>query len=108
MLIPKVIDAHIHIQPFHMMKPDVQATFWQKKANRAELESFAATMKRKEHWEVAAQAYERAIRADTTRLIWLLSMPAARARWPSEDGSSAAPSSAMVRHSHRLTPNSRR
>lgn len=26
-----VIDAHIHIQPFHMMKPDVQTTFWQKK-----------------------------------------------------------------------------
>ena len=36
-----VIDAHIHIQPFHMMKPDVQRTFWQKKVNRAELESFA-------------------------------------------------------------------
>lgn len=38
----RVIDAHIHIQPFHMMKPDVQDTFWRKKANRAELESFAA------------------------------------------------------------------
>jgi predicted TIM-barrel fold metal-dependent hydrolase len=38
----QVIDAHIHIQPFHMMKPDVQDTFWRKKANRAELESFAA------------------------------------------------------------------
>lgn len=37
-----VIDSHIHIQPFHMMKPDVQVTFWQKKTNRAELESFAA------------------------------------------------------------------
>jgi predicted TIM-barrel fold metal-dependent hydrolase len=37
-----VIDAHIHIQPFHMMKPDVQRTFWQKKTNRAELESLAA------------------------------------------------------------------
>jgi uncharacterized protein len=36
-----VIDAHIHIQPFHMMKTDVQRTFWQKKENRAELESFA-------------------------------------------------------------------
>jgi predicted TIM-barrel fold metal-dependent hydrolase len=36
-----VIDAHIHIQPFHMMKPDVQRTFWQKKSNRAELESYA-------------------------------------------------------------------
>ena len=38
----RVTDAHIHIQPFHMMKPDVQRTFWEKKPNRAELESFAA------------------------------------------------------------------
>ena len=37
-----VIDAHIHIQPFHMLKPDVQKTFWQKKANRAELEALAS------------------------------------------------------------------
>jgi uncharacterized protein len=37
----RVIDAHIHIQPFHMMKPDVQRTFWMKKDNRAELEGFA-------------------------------------------------------------------
>ena len=37
-----VIDAHVHIQPFDMMKPDVQTTFWQKKTNRAELESLAA------------------------------------------------------------------
>ncbi|MBA2303785.1 MAG: amidohydrolase [Acidobacteria bacterium] len=37
-----VIDAHIHIQPFHMMKPDVQRAFWDKKPNREELESFAA------------------------------------------------------------------
>jgi predicted TIM-barrel fold metal-dependent hydrolase len=37
----RIIDAHIHIQPFHMMKPDVQRTFWQKKDNRAELESYA-------------------------------------------------------------------
>lgn len=36
-----VIDAHIHIQPFHMMKPDVQRTFWQKKTNRPELEALA-------------------------------------------------------------------
>lgn len=36
-----VIDAHIHIQPFHMMRPDVQQTFWHKKPNRAELESLA-------------------------------------------------------------------
>jgi predicted TIM-barrel fold metal-dependent hydrolase len=37
----KIIDAHIHIQPFHMMRPDVQRTFWMKKDNRAELEGFA-------------------------------------------------------------------
>jgi predicted TIM-barrel fold metal-dependent hydrolase len=37
-----VIDSHIHIQPFEMLKPDVRATFWHKKANRAELEGFAA------------------------------------------------------------------
>jgi predicted TIM-barrel fold metal-dependent hydrolase len=36
-----VIDAHIHIQPFHMMRPDVQRTFWQKKSDRAYLESLA-------------------------------------------------------------------
>ncbi|HEY0875013.1 MAG TPA: amidohydrolase family protein [Vicinamibacterales bacterium] len=38
---PPVFDAHIHIQPFHMMKPDVQTTFWQKK-DRATFEAFAA------------------------------------------------------------------
>jgi predicted TIM-barrel fold metal-dependent hydrolase len=37
-----VIDAHIHIQPFHMMKPDVQRTFWHKKEIRTEIESYAA------------------------------------------------------------------
>ncbi|MBA3296018.1 MAG: hypothetical protein H0U19_03720, partial [Acidobacteria bacterium] len=37
----RVIDAHIHIQPFHMMKPDVQRAFWQNKGNRAELEALA-------------------------------------------------------------------
>jgi predicted TIM-barrel fold metal-dependent hydrolase len=36
-----VTDAHIHIQPFHMMKPEVQRTFWMKKDNRAELEGLA-------------------------------------------------------------------
>jgi len=41
-----VIDAHIHIQPFHMMKPAVQETFWRKKANRAELESLAEDPRR--------------------------------------------------------------
>src|SRR5438128_879976 len=44
----------------------------------------------------------------TTRLIWPLSMLAALARWPSDIGSSDRPRSAMVRHSQRLTPNSRR
>lgn len=41
-----VIDAHIHIQPFHMMKPDVQQTFWRNKPNREELESFASDPRR--------------------------------------------------------------
>ena len=37
----QIIDAHIHIQPFHMMKPDVQRTFWHNKPDRAELEGLA-------------------------------------------------------------------
>ena len=37
-----VIDIHIHIQPFHMLKPEVAGTFWRRKENRAELEAFAA------------------------------------------------------------------
>lgn len=37
-----VTDAHIHVQPFHMMPPAVAATFWKGKANRAELEGYAA------------------------------------------------------------------
>ena len=37
----RVIDSHIHIQPFHMMKPEVQRTFWMKK-DRAEFEGYAA------------------------------------------------------------------
>jgi predicted TIM-barrel fold metal-dependent hydrolase len=37
----QVTDAHIHIQPFHMMPPAVAATFWTGKPNRAELESCA-------------------------------------------------------------------
>jgi uncharacterized protein len=36
-----IFDAHIHVQPFHMMKPDVQRTFWHNKPNRAELEALA-------------------------------------------------------------------
>jgi predicted TIM-barrel fold metal-dependent hydrolase len=38
----RVTDAHIHIQPFHMLKAEVRHTFWQKKTNREELEGFAA------------------------------------------------------------------
>ena len=37
----RVIDLHIHIQPFEMLKPDVRETFWRKKSNRAELEGYA-------------------------------------------------------------------
>lgn len=37
-----ITDAHIHIQPFHMMPPAVAATFWMGKPNRAELEGYAA------------------------------------------------------------------
>jgi hypothetical protein len=37
-----ITDAHIHIQPFHMMPPAVAATFWTGKPNRAELEGYAA------------------------------------------------------------------
>ena len=36
-----VIDAHIHIQPFHMMKPEVRRAFWAKKGNREALEALA-------------------------------------------------------------------
>ncbi|HTI37474.1 MAG TPA: amidohydrolase family protein [Vicinamibacterales bacterium] len=38
----RITDAHIHIQPFHMMPPSIAATFWKGKANREELEGFAA------------------------------------------------------------------
>lgn len=37
-----ITDAHIHVQPFHMMPSPIAATFWQGKPNRAELEGFAA------------------------------------------------------------------
>lgn len=36
-----VIDLHIHIQPFHMMKPEVRETFWKGKKDRAGLEALA-------------------------------------------------------------------
>jgi uncharacterized protein len=38
----RITDAHIHIQPFHMMPPPIAATFWKGKPNREELEGFAA------------------------------------------------------------------
>jgi uncharacterized protein len=38
----RITDAHIHIQPFHMMPPPIAATFWKGKSNREELEGFAA------------------------------------------------------------------
>ena len=37
-----ITDAHVHVQPFHMMPADVAATFWSGKPNRAELEGYAA------------------------------------------------------------------
>ena len=37
-----VTDAHIHIQPYHMMPAAVADTFWKGKPNRAELEGYAA------------------------------------------------------------------
>ena len=37
-----ITDAHIHIQPFHMMPPAIAEMFWQGKSNRAELEGYAA------------------------------------------------------------------
>ena len=37
-----ITDAHIHVQPFHMMPAAVAATFWAGKPNRAELEGYAA------------------------------------------------------------------
>jgi predicted TIM-barrel fold metal-dependent hydrolase len=36
-----VIDFHVHIQPFHLLKPEVRETFWTGKSNRAELEAMA-------------------------------------------------------------------
>jgi predicted TIM-barrel fold metal-dependent hydrolase len=38
----QITDAHIHVQPFHMMPPPIAATFWKGKGNRAELEGYAA------------------------------------------------------------------
>src|SRR5574338_442964 len=36
-----VVDTHIHIQPFHMMKPDVRETFWKGKKDCPRLEALA-------------------------------------------------------------------
>jgi predicted TIM-barrel fold metal-dependent hydrolase len=38
----QITDAHIHVQPFHMMPSAVAETFWKGKPNRAELEGYAA------------------------------------------------------------------
>jgi uncharacterized protein len=38
----QITDAHVHIQPFHMMPPRIAEMFWRGKPNRAELEGFAA------------------------------------------------------------------
>ena len=37
-----VIDLHIHVQPFHMMKPEVRETFWKGKKDGAALEALAS------------------------------------------------------------------
>jgi hypothetical protein len=37
-----VVDAHIHIQPFDMLRPEVRATFWRNKPDAAALEALAA------------------------------------------------------------------
>jgi len=41
-MLPRVTDAHIHIQPFHMMPPLIAETFWKGKRNRSELESYVS------------------------------------------------------------------
>lgn len=38
----RITDAHIHIQPFHLMPPAIAETFWRGKPNRAELEGCVA------------------------------------------------------------------
>lgn len=42
----QITDAHIHIQPFHQMPPPIAQTFWRGKADRAELEGYAADARR--------------------------------------------------------------
>jgi predicted TIM-barrel fold metal-dependent hydrolase len=37
----RVIDAHIHVQPFHMLRPEARRTFFLNKPNAAELEALA-------------------------------------------------------------------
>jgi predicted TIM-barrel fold metal-dependent hydrolase len=38
---PPVIDAHIYVQPFHMLRPEARRTFFSRKPNAAELEALA-------------------------------------------------------------------
>ena len=37
-----IVDLHVHIQPFHMLKPDVRATFWKTPEDAAAAEAMAA------------------------------------------------------------------
>jgi predicted TIM-barrel fold metal-dependent hydrolase len=38
----RIIDLHVHVQPFHMLKPDVRATFWKTPEDAAAAEAMAA------------------------------------------------------------------
>ena len=38
----RVIDAHVHVQPFHMLRPEARRTFFLNKPNAAELEALAS------------------------------------------------------------------
>ena len=42
----QITDAHVHIQPFHVMPPGIAETFWKGKSNRGELEAYAADPRR--------------------------------------------------------------
>ena len=37
-----IIDLHVHIQPFHMLKPKVRETFWKTHSDAADVEAMAA------------------------------------------------------------------
>jgi hypothetical protein len=42
----RVIDAHIHVQPFHMLRPEARRVFFHNKPNADELEALAADPRR--------------------------------------------------------------